>query len=84
VKEISLGVVNVTELRQNLPAYLDRVRKGERILVTSRGEVVAEISPPAVAEDVAAAARLRLKDSVTRYDAPFEPVLDPADWDANR
>ena len=52
-----MSVVNVTELRQNLPAYLDQVRKGEHILVTSRGEVIAEISPPAVPEDEAAAAR---------------------------
>ena len=27
--------VNVTDLRQNLPAYLDRARRGERIRVTS-------------------------------------------------
>lgn len=79
-----MSVVNVTELRQNLPAYLEQVRRGEHILVTSRGEVIAEISPPAVPTDEAAAARERLKDSVVRYDAPFEPVLDPGEWDANR
>src|SRR5207253_10298882 len=38
--------VNVTTLRQNLPAYLKRVRRGERIRVTSRGEAIAELAPP--------------------------------------
>jgi len=79
-----MSVVNVTELRQNLPAYLDQVRKGEHILVTSRGVVIAELSPPAVPEEEAAAARARLKGSVIRYDTPFEPILDPTEWEANR
>jgi len=35
--------VNVTELRQNLPAYLAEVRKGKEIEVTSRGKVIARI-----------------------------------------
>ena len=35
--------VNVTELRQNLPAYLVEVQKGREIEVTSRGKVIARI-----------------------------------------
>jgi len=35
--------VNVTELRQNLPAYLAEVKKGREIEVTSRGRVIARI-----------------------------------------
>jgi prevent-host-death family protein len=80
----TVSKVNVTELRQNLPAYLEQVRKGERIQVTSRGEVIAEITPPAIPEDVAAAARARLRGSVLRYDSPFEPVIDPEEWHVNR
>jgi len=79
-----MSTVNVTELRRNLRAHLDQARKGERILVTSRGEVIAEISPPSIGADQAAAARERLRDSVLRYDAPFEPVIDPQTWDMNR
>ncbi len=38
--------VNATELRQNLPAYLAQVQRGERIQVTARGKVIAELAPP--------------------------------------
>ena len=37
--------VSVSELRQNLPAFLERVRKGEEVQVTRRGEVIARITP---------------------------------------
>ncbi|MSQ71816.1 MAG: type II toxin-antitoxin system prevent-host-death family antitoxin [Betaproteobacteria bacterium] len=37
--------VNVTELRQNLPAYLAEVQRGKEIAVTSRGRVIARIVP---------------------------------------
>jgi prevent-host-death family protein len=76
--------VNVTELRQKLPGYLALVRRGERIKVTSRGKVIAEISPPAPTADEVAAARTRLRGSVRRYERPLEPVIDPSDWDMNR
>jgi prevent-host-death family protein len=41
-----MATVNVTDLRQNLPAYLERARQGERIRVTLRGAVIAEITGP--------------------------------------
>lgn len=50
--------INITELRQNLPAYLARVQKGEAVEVTVRGRVIARIVPH---EDGQAAARKRLK-----------------------
>jgi len=76
--------VKVTELRQNLPAYLARVRKGERVRVTSRGRVIAEIAPPSATPEEAKAARARLRGSVLRYDRPLDPVIDPREWDVNR
>jgi len=76
--------VKVTELRQNLPAYLAKVRRGERIKVTSRGKVVAELAPPAPSPAAVAAAKSRLRGSVRRYDWPLEPVIDPSEWDVNR
>jgi antitoxin (DNA-binding transcriptional repressor) of toxin-antitoxin stability system len=76
--------VNVTELRQNLPTYLARVRCGERIRVRSRGRIIAEIAPPTPEKGEAVAARARLRNSVLRFEKPTAPVLDPLEWDMNR
>jgi len=75
--------VNVTTLRQHLPEYLARVARGERLVVTLRGRVIAEISPPSPQPDAAEVARGRLKGSLLRYDEPFEPLLPADDWDMN-
>jgi prevent-host-death family protein len=79
-----MSEVNVTELRQNLPAYLAKVRRGQRIKVTSRGQVIAEIVPPAPDKGEADAARARLRGSVLEYDRPLEPVFDSNEWEMNR
>lgn len=76
--------VKVSELRQRLPEYLAKVRRGERLRVTSRGKVIAEITPPVPSKDEAAAARARLRGSVLRYDDPLEPVIAPQEWEVNR
>ncbi|MBI2313462.1 MAG: type II toxin-antitoxin system Phd/YefM family antitoxin [Betaproteobacteria bacterium] len=39
--------VNVTELRQHLPDYLERVKKGEEVQITVHGKVVARLIPEA-------------------------------------
>jgi len=38
--------VGIAELRQNLSRYLERVERGERLLVTDRNRPVAELGPP--------------------------------------
>lgn len=76
--------VNVTELRQNLPEYLARVRRGERLRVTTRGRAIAEISPPSSSGDEAEAARARLRGSVLRYERPLDPVFGPEEWEVNK
>lgn len=76
--------VNVTDLRQNLPSYLERARRGERIRVTSRGEVIAEISGPKAAADEAALLRKQLRGSVVHYESPAEPAHAPEDWTINQ
>lgn len=76
--------VNITELRQQLPTYLARVERGERLRVTNRGRVIAEIAPPSEPVDAAEQARARLAGSVLRFDKPTEPVLDPSEWDRER
>jgi len=76
--------VNITELRQNLPLYLKRVRQGERIQVTSRGRVVAELAPPTATDEEAALARKHLRGSVLRYDEPLEPAVSAEEWAVNQ
>ncbi len=44
--------VGVRELRQNLSVYLRRVRRGEVLEVTERGEPVAVLHPIAASDDV--------------------------------
>jgi antitoxin (DNA-binding transcriptional repressor) of toxin-antitoxin stability system len=42
--------VGVRELKNRLSEYLRRVSSGESVLVTDRGEVVAELSPPGLGQ----------------------------------
>lgn len=46
-----MQTVGVRELKNKLSEYLRRVRLGERVLVTDRGEVVAEFLPPGQGQD---------------------------------
>ena len=41
-----MKAVGLRELKNRLSAYVRQVRSGESILVTDRGEVVAELNPP--------------------------------------
>jgi antitoxin (DNA-binding transcriptional repressor) of toxin-antitoxin stability system len=45
-----MRAVGVRELKNRLSEYLRRVRDGERVLVTDRGIVVAELRPPGALE----------------------------------
>ncbi len=75
--------VSVSDLRQNLPAYLKRVQAGEQLQITSRGRVIARIEPEG---DPAEDARQRLhalRDRVYLGDV-VNPIPD-LEWngDAN-
>ena|SRR5437764_14910038 len=41
-----MSAVGLRELKNQLSKYVQRVRSGETVLVTDRGEIVAELSPP--------------------------------------
>ena len=71
--------VNVTELRQHLPSYLDRVQLGEEIEITSHGKLIARIVP---VRDEAAAALERL--IALRGQCALGDVMSPSgeQWDA--
>jgi prevent-host-death family protein len=80
----TMSDVNVTDLRENLPSYLDRARRGERIRVTSRGEVIAEISAPKAIEEEAEIIRKQLRGAVLHYESPVEPAHSEDEWAANQ
>ncbi|MGH8765314.1 MAG: type II toxin-antitoxin system Phd/YefM family antitoxin [Burkholderiales bacterium] len=75
--------VKVTELRQNLPAYLARVKRGEEIEVMVHGKVVARIVPE---QDRAEAARQHLAELRKRGARIIGDVINmPKEtWDAER
>jgi len=41
-----MRAVGLRELKNRISEYVRQVRKGEGVLVTDRGEVVAELAPP--------------------------------------
>jgi antitoxin (DNA-binding transcriptional repressor) of toxin-antitoxin stability system len=76
--------VGVRELKNRLSEYLRLVRRGEEILVTDRGQVVAELRPPGrrsmdipypALHELARQGRARLGDSNR---ADLYPTLEPA------
>ncbi len=75
--------VNVTDLRQRLPSFLERARRGERIRVTSRGRVIAEISSPKAAEAESKFIRERLRGSLLHYELPTGAAHDSEEWSVN-
>lgn len=75
--------VSVSDLRQNLPAFLKRVQAGEQLQITSRGRVIARIEPERDPAEEARQWLLALRDRVSLGDV-VSPVAD-LEWsgDAN-
>ena len=75
--------VSVSDLRQNLPAFLKRVQAGEHLQITSRGRVIARIEPERDPAEEARQWLLALRDRVSLGDV-MSPIPD-LEWsgDAN-
>jgi prevent-host-death family protein len=76
--------VGLRELKNRLSEYVREVRSGEGVLVTDRGEVVAELTPPGqgidergVPSGLVALARRGQLTLGTSNDAAFYPKLSP-------
>ncbi|MXY18068.1 MAG: hypothetical protein F4057_10105 [Acidobacteria bacterium] len=69
----------VGELKTRLSAYLRMVEQGERVAVTRRGRVVAELGPPAHAteDDAYAQLRRRVRAGTVRMGGRNRPELYP-------
>jgi antitoxin (DNA-binding transcriptional repressor) of toxin-antitoxin stability system len=73
--------VGVRELKNRLSEYLREVRAGERVLVTDRGEVVAELAPPGHgggASDVPAALLILARGGLVTLGATGDSAAYPA------
>ena len=58
--------VGIRELKNRLSAFLRRVAKGERIVVTDRGRAVAVLSPPAETPEVGHVATM-VREGIARW-----------------
>lgn len=73
--------VSVRELRQNLSVHLRRVRRGETLAVTSRGERVALLMPLGGGSRLD---RLIAEGRISAPEAPWEDPVPVSDGGAGR
>ena len=78
------AIVGARELKTRLGTYLDRVRAGETILVTDRGNPIAELRPVGASDDATEQAlrRMEAEGLITRSTrpaglTPFTPIELP-------
>lgn len=74
-------MIGAAEFKAHCLRILDEVqRTGESVTVTKHGKPVAEIkaAKPAERKPLFGA----LGGTVLKYDRPFDPALDPSDWNA--
>ena len=72
-----MKTAGIKEIKNRLSAYLRMVENGERVAVTHRGRVVAELGPPThtTEEDVHGELRRRAGAGTVRLGAPNRPDL---------
>jgi len=71
--------VSISELRANLLKYLKLVQQGEQINVTSKGSLMATLTPPVSLQYAARAKLERLAKTAVIHDV-ISPIEDS--WDA--
>jgi prevent-host-death family protein len=73
--------VDVADLRQNLPAWLERARGGDELVITDHGAAIARIVPPADprAEARRALEALRAHARVGDVESPVGEAWEAAD-----
>ena len=81
-----MNAINVTELRQHLPDFIEQARRGKRVRVTVRGKVVAEIGPPPDEHAAARGELARLRRAIKAGEFDLADLLAPigGKWTADR
>jgi prevent-host-death family protein len=79
-----MGTVSVRELRNKGGDVLDRVERGERLVVTRDGKPVAELSPvtrpPLPIDEVLARFRRLRPVDPAKLRADLDEIIDPSLW----
>lgn len=75
----AMRTVGIRELKNRLSEYIRLVRSGERVLVTDRGVIVAELRPPgtSIEEDPYPLLTAAAREGKVRLGAPNRPDLYP-------
>lgn len=74
-----METVNISELRSNLLNYLKKVQRGHEIIITSHGEMLATMVPPA---DKNKLARAKL-EQLAKHAVIHDVISPPSDrWQA--
>jgi antitoxin (DNA-binding transcriptional repressor) of toxin-antitoxin stability system len=77
-----MRTAGVRDLKAHLSGYLRDVARGDVVLVTDRGRVVAELRPPGAVERSATPADLRYQRLVDRGLIRPAPAPGAIDWKA--
>lgn len=76
-------MIGAAEFKAHCLRILDEVeRTGEPVTVTKRGRPFAEVKP--ITKKVRRSIIGALKGTVLKYERPFDPAIDPEEWQANR
>ena len=77
-------VVSKSQFKAQMLEFLREVEKTKQpLIVTHAGKPVVEVSPYKEKEPLDDEAILKsLRGSVIKYEDPFEPAIDPKDWEA--
>jgi prevent-host-death family protein len=78
-RQTDMKNVSISELRANLLKYLTLVQQGEQINVTSKGKVLATLTPPVSQQDAAKLKLGKLAGTAVVHDV-VSPIEDS--WDA--
>ena len=78
-RSVTMKNVSISEFRANLLKYLKRVQQGEAINVTSKGSIMATLTPPVSQQHAA-----RMKLDKLAATAVIKDVVSPIgeSWDA--
>lgn len=65
----------IKEARQNLASLLDKVQKGEEVLITKRGEPIAKLLPSGPWIKAALKSHKELRETITATGKPLSKVV---------